>query len=70
MGDSSVDNSEVDSRFELVRALHAGRMSPQELAEVRKGVADAVKAAEALRSVKLESTDEPLSVFVPYRQEE
>ena len=70
MGDSGPNDTEVNSRFELVRAMHAGRMSPQELEEVRKAVADAVKAAESLKSVVLDSTDEPLSVFVPYRPEE
>ena len=70
MGDSNADNSEENSRFELVRALYAHRMSPQELKELRKGAAEAATATEALRSVSLETTDEPLSVFVPYRGEE
>ena len=70
MSDSSANDSEVNSRFELVRGLHANEMSAQELEELRRAVADAVKAAEALRSVKLETTDEPRSLFVPYRQGE
>ena len=70
MGDSSAHDSEVNSRLELVRNLHAARISAQELEEVRNTVVEAVKAAEALRSVELEGTDEPLSVFVPYRKEE
>ena len=70
MGDSGANDSDVNSRFELVRGLHANEMSSEKLEELRRAVADAVKAAKTLRSVKLETTDEPRSLFVPYRREE
>lgn len=70
MGDSGAKDSDVNRRFELVRGLHANEMSSDNLEELRRAVADAVKVAKTLRSVKLETTDEPRSLFVPYRREE
>ncbi len=42
----------------------------EQLEEVRKGVERIVQESEALRSVKLDNGDEPLSLFRPYRAEE
>jgi predicted nucleotidyltransferase len=53
--------------FELVRERYGGRLSADELEEVRKAVDVIAENAEALRRVGLENWDEPSSVFRPFR---
>jgi hypothetical protein len=58
---------EAETLFELVSQRYGNRLSAAQLAEVRKVVDGIVQAARALRSVKLQSSDEPFQPFVPYR---
>lgn len=55
--------------FDMVKSRYGDRLSPEEVDEVRKGVRALAEAAEALRAVKLDPSEEPLSVFTPYRGE-
>ena len=52
----------------MVRDRYGNRLSAEELEEVRKGVEGIVKAAEALRGVKLGNCTGPFSIFKPYRK--
>ena len=61
---------EYEALFKIVQDRYGGRLSPEELEEVRKGVERIAGTAEALRLVRLENSDEPFSVFTPYRREE
>ena len=61
--------SDEQHLFDMVKSRYGDRLSPEELAEVRKGVKALAEAAEALRAVKLDPGEEPLSVFTPYRGE-
>ncbi|MCW3991445.1 MAG: hypothetical protein NWE79_01960 [Candidatus Bathyarchaeota archaeon] len=70
MSDSDTESREARALFNMVRDRYGDRLDPEELEGVRKGVEAVVEAAEALRSVKLENSDEPFSVFKPYRKEE
>ena len=70
MSDSDTESREARALFNMVRDRYGDWLGPEELEGVRKGVAAVVEAAEALRSVKLENSDEPFSVFKPYRKEE
>ena len=70
MSDSDTESREARVLFNMVRDRYGDRLDPEELEGVRKGVEAVVEAAEALRSVKLENSDEPFSVFKPYRKEE
>ena len=56
---------ESKHRFELVKVRYADHLSEEELEEVSNGVETIVKAAEAMKAVKLENSDEPFSVFKP-----
>jgi len=67
--DDDIKRKELDLLFNLVRDLYGDRLDPEELEEVRKGVEGIVKTAEALRSVKLENSDEPFLWFIPYRKD-
>ena len=58
---------EVEALFALVRARSGDRLTAEQLDEVKKGVEGVVKAARALRAVRLENSDEPMPPFVPYR---
>ena len=50
----------------MVKSRYGDRLDTDQLDEVREGVDAIVEAAQALRSVKLEGGDEPMSVFTPY----
>ncbi len=69
MSDADIKRKELDLLFNLVRDLYGDRLDPEELEEVRKGVEGIVKTAETLRSVKLENSDEPFLLFIPYRKD-
>ena len=66
----SESNPESEILFGMVRGRYGDRLNDDELEEVRKGVDALVEAAESLRAVKLENSDEPFSVFTPYRGED
>jgi hypothetical protein len=70
MSDRDAESREDRVLFNMVRDRYGDRLGPEELEGVRKGVEAVVEAAEALRSVKLENSDEPFSVFKPYRRGE
>ena len=64
----STEESEI--LFKLVAEKYGDRLTAEELEEVKKGVEKVVETAAALRSIPLENSDEPFSVFKPYRKEE
>ena len=57
--------SDEQHLFDMVKSRYGDRLSPEELEEVRKGVTALAEAPEALRAVKLDPGEEPLSVFTP-----
>jgi hypothetical protein len=67
MAAEPASDAEVERLFALVRGRYGDRLTPAELDEVRKGVEGVVQTARALRAVRLESSDEPFSPFIPYR---
>ncbi|HXJ77048.1 MAG TPA: hypothetical protein VMS64_00020 [Candidatus Methylomirabilis sp.] len=60
-------DAEVERLFALVRERYGDRLTPAQLDEVKKGVEGVMKAARALRAVKLEPSDGPFPPFTPYR---
>ncbi|MFQ6075309.1 MAG: hypothetical protein ACE5Z5_04120 [Candidatus Bathyarchaeia archaeon] len=69
MNKGDTKSKEAEILFSMARDRYGDHLSPEELEGVRKGVEAIVEAAEALRSVRLENSDEPFSVFAPYRKE-
>ncbi len=61
---------EVEDRFRVVKGLYGDRLDEEQLAEVRKGVETIVRAAEALKTVRLRDGDEPSWVFTPHRDDD
>jgi hypothetical protein len=62
------ESKESEHRFELVKIRYADHLSEEELEEISNGVETIVKAAEAMKAVKLENSDEPFSVFKPFER--
>lgn len=69
MSDSKAEDTEAQALFQMVKSRYGDRLDADQLDGVREGVDAIVEAAQALRSVKLEGGDEPMSVFTPYRGE-
>lgn len=63
----SEQTPEVETLFALVRGRYGDRLTPAELEEVKKGVEGIVAAMRALRTARVEVSDEPFPPFVPYR---
>jgi len=70
MSDEKSTESEAEHLFNMVKGRYGDRLGPEELDEVRKMVESNLKAAHALRAVRLDPGDEPFLVFTPYRKEE
>ena len=66
----SSGKGEAEHLFNIIKERYGDRLSDEELTEVRKGVERMVEAAEKLRAVKLENSDEPFFIFRPYRGDE
>ena len=58
---------EVDVLMELIRQRYASRLTIQQLDDVRGTVERIVGDVQALRAVKLRSSDEPVPAFAPFR---
>ena len=61
--------SDVEAMMGLIIHRYGTRLTPAELQEVHQGVEGLVHVTAVLRQVPLSNSDEPLVVFVPYRQE-
>ena len=69
MNEGKPVNLEAETLFQMISVRYGDRLDAEQLEEVRKGVETIAEAAQALRAVKLENGDEPLSIFTPYRAE-
>ena len=59
-----------DHLFEIVRRRYCDGLSPEELEQVRNGVRDVLKQADALAAVKLDISAEPSPLFRPRKSDE
>jgi hypothetical protein len=53
------ESGEVDLLFALVSERYGSRLTPEQLEQVRAGVAAMVEGARALRAVRLDNADGP-----------
>tara|TARA_B100000745_G_C20061935_1_gene362400 strand:- start:91 stop:390 length:300 start_codon:yes stop_codon:yes gene_type:complete len=67
---SVMTTSEVNDLFEYLRKRYGDRLTPEQEIEVKEQLERLSELGQALRSVKLDPRDEPLSLFRPYRTEE
>ena len=68
MNDNNPVEEDSKCLFDLLKKRYGERLSPEELEEVKNGVENIQQAADKLRAVKLENSDEPFALFVPYRE--
>jgi hypothetical protein len=69
MSEETRPPSDIEAMMRLITQQYGTRLTPAELQEVRQGVEGLAQVTAALRQVPLSNSDEPLAVFVPYRQE-
>jgi len=62
-------NPEVVALFALIANRYGGRLTTEQLDEIKKMIEGQVEMARALRVVKLSNADEPLQPFTPYRND-
>lgn len=60
----------AEALLDLVKGRYSSLLDPKGLEEVRKGVEAIAEAVEAMKTVKLESLDEPYTVFKPFKRED
>jgi hypothetical protein len=60
---------EVEILVALMLGRYGSRLTPAEVDQLRRGVEANVRAAQALRAVRLENAEEPFPPFAPFRAE-
>jgi hypothetical protein len=69
MNNNEESSTDAGFLFSMIKERYGARLTPEELEKVREGIEAIQRDAEALRAVKLINSDEPLALFVPYRDE-
>jgi Asp-tRNA(Asn)/Glu-tRNA(Gln) amidotransferase C subunit len=62
-------DSEKDHIFKRVKELYGDKLTDEQLAAIEASLDPMISVLEQLRSVPLENSDEPYSVFKPYRKD-
>ena len=62
-------NAEVDGLVEMLKGRYGGRLSDEQVAELRTEVGRASERARRMRAVPLGNGDEPAFTFRPFRAE-
>ncbi|HHL41896.1 MAG TPA: hypothetical protein ENJ36_04435 [Candidatus Bathyarchaeota archaeon] len=62
-------DSEKDHMYRRVKELYGGRLTEDQLAAIKTSLDPMIKVLEQLRSIPLLNSDEPYSVFKPYRKD-
>jgi len=55
--------------YRRVKELYGGRLTEDQLAAIKTSLDPMIKVLEQLRSIPLLNSDEPYSVFKPYRKD-
>lgn len=62
-------DSEKEHIFKRIKELYGDKLNDEQLSAVESSLDPMIKVLEQLRSVPLENSDEPYSVFKPYRKD-
>ena len=62
-------DSEKDHMYRRVKELYGDRLTEAQLAAIETSLDPMIKVLEQLRSIPLLNSDEPYSVFKPYRKD-
>jgi hypothetical protein len=63
------NKNEKEYMFERVKTLYGDRLNEEQLAAVEASLDPIIDVLEEIRSFPLENSDEPYSVFKPYRKD-
>jgi hypothetical protein len=66
---SNSKEKEVDHLARLILDRFGHRLTEQQRAEVKKSLETIVDNAVKMREIRLENSDEPFNVFIPFRDE-
>lgn len=55
--------------FERVKTLYGDMLDKEQLAAIESGLDQMISVFDKIRSVPLENSDEPFSVFKPYKKD-
>ena len=55
--------------FERVKTLYGDRLDEEQLAAIEASLDPMISVIEEIRGISLENSDEPYSVFKPYRKD-
>ena len=66
MSDSKTEKMHM---FERIKVLYGDRLDEEQLAAVEASFDPMIDVLEQIRAVPLENSDEPYSVFKPYRKD-
>ena len=69
MSDTNQIENEGKYLYDMLKRRYGERLNPAELEEVKKGVENIRQAADKLRAVNLQNSDEPPALFIPYRKD-
>ena len=65
-----MSGTDIDALVELLKGRYGGRLTDEQLGELRKAVEAGSERAAQMRSVPLGNGDEPAFVFTPFRAED
>ena len=69
MNDDNARNAEVEERSTILKRRFGNQLNAEQMDEVAKGTETTVDLSLALREFQLDYSDEPPSLFQPYRKE-
>jgi hypothetical protein len=64
----SNSKNEKEYMYERVKTLYGDRLDEEQLAAIEASLDPMISLLEKIRDVPLENSDEPYSVFKPYRK--
>ena len=69
MNDDKARNDEIEERSAMLKRRFGNQLNAEQLEEVAKGAEASVDLSLALKEFRLDYSDEPPSLFQPYRKE-
>ena len=69
MNDDNARNAEIEERSAMLKRRFGNQLNEEQLEEVTKGAETTVDLSLALKEFRLNYSDEPPSLFQPYRKE-
>ena len=69
MNDDKARNAKIEERSAMLKRRFGNQLNAEQMDEVAKGVEATVDLSLALNKFRLDHSDEPPSLFQPYRKE-